>query len=149
MTLEPILYGLCALDLFILAVADFKTYEIPLGCNLFIGVLGVVRLLSDLSCWHHYLAGFFAVSSLFWVIYFFTGGKGIGGGDVKLVAAAGLFLGWKKILLALAIGSVSALVIHVALMALKKKGRVLAFGPYLAAGIFCAMLWGNTWWAVF
>lgn len=144
MTLELILYGLCTLDLFVLAVADIKTYEIPLGCNLFLGTLGLVRLFLDLPHWHHYVAGFFAVSSLFWAVYVFTGGKGIGGGDVKLMAAAGLFLGWEKILLALAMGSASALVIHIALMAFKKKERVLAFGPYLAAGIFCAMLWGET-----
>ena len=76
------------------------------------------------------------------IIYWITRGNGIGGGDIKLMAAAGLLLGWKEILLALVIGSVAGSVIHL------KKDRVLAFGPYLALGIFFAMLYGNaiiTW----
>ena len=64
------------------------------------------------------------------------------------MAAAGLLLGWKEILLALVIGSVVGSVIHLILMKVQKKDRVLAFGPYLALGIFFAMLYGNaiiTW----
>lgn len=137
-----ILYGLCASALLVLAVIDYRTYEIPLGCNLFIGLLGVAGLLLDLQNWHKHAAGFFAVSGFLLLLYFLTKGKGIGGGDIKLMAAAGLLLGWEKILLALAIGSALALGVHGALMICKKKGAVLAFGPYLAAGIFISMLWG-------
>lgn len=82
------------------------------------------------------------------IIYWITRGNGIGGGDIKLMAAAGLLLGWKEILLALVIGSVAGSVIHLILMKVQKKDRVLAFGPYLALGIFFAMLYGNaiiTW----
>ena len=79
-----------------------------------------------------------------------TGGKGIGGGDIKLMASAGLLLGWQKIILALFIGSVAGSLIHVTLMELKGKERILAFGPYLAMGIFAAMLYGEKiiWWYV-
>ena len=59
------------------------------------------------------------------------------------LVAAGLLLGWKGILLALAVGSVTGSVVHITLMKLKKKDRVLAFGPYLSAGIFLAMLYGR------
>ena len=137
-----ILYCLCVSALLVLAVIDFQTYEIPRGCNLFIGVLGVIRLFLDLHNWQRYAVGFFAVSAGLFVLYFLTKGKGIGGGDIKLMAAAGLLLGWEKILLALAMGSALALGIHTALMIFKTKGSVLAFGPYLAAGIFFAMLYG-------
>ena len=68
----------------------------------------------------------------------------MGGGDVKLMAAAGLLLGWKHIILAMMIGCVLGSIIHVIRMnADKKKEHVLAFGPYLAAGIFIASLWGD------
>lgn len=77
------------------------------------------------------------------LIYLITKGRGIGGGDIKLMAAAGLLLGWQKILLSLMIGSIAGSVIHLTLMKLKNKERVLAFGPYLALGIFIAMLYGN------
>lgn len=138
-----ILYCLCTSALIVIAVIDFRTYEIPLGCNLFIGALGAARFFVSLADWQEYVIGFFAVSGLFLIIYLITKGKGIGGGDIKLMAAAGLLLGWKHILLALAVGSVAGAVIHIMLMKLKNKNRVLAFGPYLAAGIFIAMVYGD------
>ena len=138
-----LLYCLCASALLVIAVIDARTYEIPLGCNLFIGALGCVRLFFNLSVWQEHVIGFFAVSGPFLLIYLFTRGKGIGGGDIKLMAAAGLLLGWKGILLALAVGSVTGSVVHITLMKLKKKDRILAFGPYLATGIFLAMLYGK------
>ncbi len=62
---------------------------------------------------------------------------GMGGGDVKLMATAGLFLGFPQIVLATLIGFVVAAVFGVTLIALKKKTRKdrMAFGPYLAIGI--------------
>ena len=69
---------------------------------------------------------------LFLIIYWITKGRGIGGGDIKLMAAAGLLLGWQNILLSLMIGSIAGSVIHLALMKIQGKDRVLAFGPYLA-----------------
>ena len=68
----------------------------------------------------------------------------MGGGDVKLMAAAGLLLGWKHIILAMMIGCVLGSIIHVIRMnADKKKEHVLAFGPYLAMGIYLTILFGN------
>lgn len=140
---ESILFCLCASTLLVIAIIDARTYEIIPGCNIIIGILGIVRLLLDLPHWYEYIAGFFAVSVIFLLVYFITKGNGIGGGDIKLMAAAGLLLGWKNILLALAIGSITGSVIHLSLMKIKKKDRVLAFGPYLAFGIFVAMIFGE------
>ena len=146
--LESILFCLCASVLIVIGMIDWRTYEIPFGCNVIIGILGIVRVILNLAHWYDYVIGFFAVSGLFLIIYWITRGRGIGGGDIKLMAAAGLLLGWKNILLALMIGSVAGSVIHLTLMKIKGKDRVLAFGPYLAFGIFVAMLYGNeiiTW----
>lgn len=140
---ESILFCVCASVLIVIAIIDWRTYEIPVGCNIIIGILGMVRMILDLAHWYDYVIGLFAVSGLFLVIYLVSKGRGIGGGDVKLMAAAGLLTGWKNILLALMIGSVAGSVIHLTLMKLKGKDRVLAFGPYLAFGIFVAMLYGK------
>lgn len=147
-TIESILFCLCASALIVLAVIDWRTYEIPVGCNIFIGVLGIVRVLFDLAHWYEYAIGFCAVSGLFLLIYLISKGKAMGGGDIKLMAAAGLLLGWKHILLSLVIGSAAGSVIHLILMKMKGKDRVLAFGPYLSLGIFLTMLYGDailTW----
>ena len=61
-----------------------------------------------------------------------------------LPAAAGLLLGWKSIILAMMIGCVLGSVIHIGKMIfIKKKEHVLAFGPYLAAGIYLTILFGE------
>ena len=145
---ESILFCICASVLIVISVIDWRTYEIPFGCNIIIGILGIVRVFLNLAHWYDYVIGFFAVSGLFLIIYWITKGRGIGGGDIKLMAAAGLLLGWQNILLSLMIGSIAGSVIHLALMKVQGKDRVLAFGPYLAFGIFISMLYGNdiiTW----
>ena len=145
---ESILFCICASVLIVISVIDWRTYEIPFGCNIIIGILGIVRVFLNLAHWYDYVIGFFAVSGLFLIIYWITKGRGIGGGDIKLMAAAGLLLGWQNILLALMIGSIAGSVIHLTLMKVQGKDRVLAFGPYLAFGIFISMLYGNdiiTW----
>ena len=60
------------------------------------------------------------------------------------MAAAGLFLGWKCIILAFLIGCILGAVIHSVRMRMSGDNHMLAFGPYLAAGIMIAALWGNT-----
>lgn len=67
----------------------------------------------------------------------------MGGGDVRLMAAAGLLLGLKNIVLSLVLGCLLASVLHVLYMKLKNKDHMLAFGPYLSMGIFISMIYGN------
>ena len=61
---------------------------------------------------------------------------------MKLVAGAGLLLGWPNMILAVLVGSLSGAIIHSVRMK-KGAGRKLAFGPYLAAGIWFAALVGE------
>ena len=60
------------------------------------------------------------------------------------MAAAGLLLGWKLIILAFVLGCILGSVIHLIRMKVSKEDHVLAMGPYLAIGIMIAALWGNT-----
>lgn len=143
LTVPTLLYCLCASVLIVITIIDWRTFEIPLGCNIFIGILGIINVITDYTNWTNYLLGAVSVSGLFLLIYFITKGRGIGGGDIKLIAAAGLLLGLGGTILALMIGAVSGSIIHLALMKLKGKDRVLAFGPYLSLGIFTAMLYGD------
>lgn len=138
-----ILFCLCTSALLALSVIDFRTYEIPVAFNIFIGILGIIRLLTDISQWQNYVIGFISVGGFLYLLYVITNGRGIGGGDVKLMAVAGLLLGWKLIILSLGIGCVLGSVIHLTLMKVKNKDRVLAFGPYLSMGIYISMVWGE------
>ena len=49
----------------------------------------------------------------------------------------------KEIVLALILGCILGSVIHIARMKIQKVEHRLAFGPYLAAGIFISMLFGE------
>ena len=70
---------------------------------------------------------------------------GMGGGDLKLCAMMGAFLGWKAMIVALFAGFLLGAIFSVALMVLKiatMKSKI-PFGPYLALGGFLAMLFGK------
>lgn len=70
--------------------------------------------------------------------------EGLGGGDVKLMAAAGFLLGWKGVIMATLIASLSGSIVLVALER-KNKGdsRSYPFAPFLAFGILFALMFGD------
>lgn len=141
--MESILYCLMASALLALSVIDFRTYEIPVGFNLFLAGLGVIRLVLDLEHWSDYVIGFFAVSLFLQILLLATKGRAIGGGDVKLMASAGLLIGWKLIILAFFVGCILGSVIHIIRMKVSHAEHMLAMGPYLSMGILIAVLYGN------
>lgn len=142
-SIKTLLYCLLVSSLLGLSVIDFETYEIPVGFNYFIATLGVVRVLTDLKNWPSYLIGAVCVSLFLLFLYLISKGRAIGGGDVKLMAACGLLLGWKLIILSFGIGCILGAVIHLIRMKVSKESHVLALGPYLSMGVFIAALWGD------
>lgn len=77
------------------------------------------------------------------LILLLSGGAAVGGGDVKLMAGAGLFLGLRLTLFAFFLGCLLGSIIHLTRMKLCGAGRDLALGPYLSAGILIALFWGD------
>lgn len=142
-SMVSLVYCMLVSALIVLSVIDFRTYEIPVGINLFILMLGFLRIGLDYQNGYNYLLGLFAVSLFLCILFLITGGKGIGGGDIKLMAAAGLVLGWRLIILSFFLGCVLGSVIHIIRMKVSGEGRVLAFGPYLSMGIFLSVLYGE------
>jgi leader peptidase (prepilin peptidase)/N-methyltransferase len=77
--------------------------------------------------------------------------EAMGGGDVKLLAAMGTFLGYKLVLLTLVLASfVGSIIGVIVLIQARKKeetatpfGHYIPFGPYLAIGTVIALIWGN------
>lgn len=133
--------------LLVISVIDERTQEIPFALNIVIGVLGIIRILFDREHLLYYLIGFFCISGFMLLLLIIgravKGVDAFGGGDIKLMAAAGLFLGYKNVILAFFLGCILGAVIHVIRMKVSGKQRVLAFGPYLCAGLTIAMLFGT------
>ena len=142
-SLESILYCLFVSALLVLSVIDWRTYEIPIGINIFILVLGILHTALDYSNWLTYVVGFFSVSLFLFLLLWISKGRAIGGGDVKLMAVAGLLLGWKLAVLAFFIGCIVGSVIHLLRMRFSGADKMLAMGPYLSIGLFVAALWGD------
>ena len=94
--------------------------------------------------WLDSLIGIAVGGGIFLVIILVSGG-GMGGGDMKLGAMLGAFLGWKLGLLALLLGVLAGGAVAVVLLLLGRKGRkdAIPFGPYLALGGAVALLWGD------
>ena len=90
--------------------------------------------------------GLLAVSGLFFLIALVTGGRAMGGGDIKLMAAVGFVLGWKAVIVALFAAAIfGALFAVLRKLFFKKKMRgVMPFGPFLAAGSALCAFVGET-----
>jgi len=76
---------------------------------------------------------------------------GMGGGDVKLAAMLGAFLGWKLIFLNLFLAFLLGGIAAVILLIMKKKGRkdYIPFGPYLAIAGMITVFWGDRLLSIF
>lgn len=73
--------------------------------------------------------------------------EAMGGGDVKLLAMIGAFLGWRPVLLTIFFGSIIGSVVSLALIGLKIKKRTdyIPFGPYLSLGAVISLFYkGST-----
>jgi leader peptidase (prepilin peptidase)/N-methyltransferase len=69
--------------------------------------------------------------------------EGMGGGDVKLLAMIGAFLGWKAVILTIVLGSLIGSVIGILIMVLKGKSfkYAIPFGPFLSLGALIALFY--------
>ncbi len=80
-----------------------------------------------------------------WGYEFLTKREGMGGGDIKLLAMLGAFLGWKAVFPIVFLASLAGTVIGLPLMVLQKKDSKLAlpFGPFLALAAVVYLFWGG------
>lgn len=101
-----------------------------------------------------HLLGALAGGGVFALLYFgavaLLKREAMGFADVKLAAAAGLLLGWQKLVLAILIGSVVGSFVLVIFNRVKKQDRdtEYPFGPFIVGGILIALLAGEpilTW----
>jgi len=74
-----------------------------------------------------------------------TGKDGMGGGDIKLLAMMGAFLGWQAVLFIIFASSFVGSVIGISMMLFQKKDARLAipFGPYLAFAAIIYIFYGK------
>ncbi|MCK4859077.1 MAG: prepilin peptidase [Candidatus Omnitrophica bacterium] len=68
--------------------------------------------------------------------------ESMGGGDIKLLAMVGAFLGWKMVLLVFFISPFFGAVVGIALK-LKEKAETIPYAPFLSLGSLISLVWGK------
>ena len=162
LSLYSVLYMLLSSILLAIVFIDFEHQIIPDSLNITIALLGVVATVYSIfyptvSCalddfkilWWEHLIGGFGGGLLFAAIFYFylwiRKKEGLGGGDVKLIAALGLLIGYKLTLLCIGFSAIFAC-IYLVIMKIAGKleaDKPFAFGPFLAAGAYVAIIVGN------
>ncbi len=98
-----------------------------------------------LASWPEILLGALVPAAFFALLVGGSGGKWMGGGDIRLAALVGLLLTWQQSLVAFIISFVLGALVGLVLMAQGKASRktALPYAPFLALGTFLAVLWGG------
>ena len=91
------------------------------------------------------LAGGGSLYAVAWGYERITGKEGMGGGDIKLLAMIGAFIGWQGVLLTIFVGSAIGTLVGLIDMRVKKKDMKMRipFGPFLALGAIIHLFLGN------
>ena len=147
------LFGYCAAfsALLVATVIDWRTMEIPDSMWVTVLIGGVITYIDelvaegfDINCLLERVIGFFAASGILFLLAVITKG-GMGGGDIKLMAACGFMLGWKVVILALVMGGLIG-TLYLLFMAIKNKGKVprkVPFAPHLSLAVVICMFFGS------
>lgn len=90
------------------------------------------------------IVGLLVGGGIFFLIAVIAPG-GMGGGDIKLMAAIGAFTGWKHAVFTIIVGSALGAVVGLFMIALFGKGRKdkIPFGPFLATAAIISVLCGD------
>ncbi|MBI3088830.1 MAG: prepilin peptidase [Candidatus Colwellbacteria bacterium] len=161
-----VLWILTFLVFIIVAVIDLRLGIIPDKLNLLLVVLGLLiagftyfqnnftsSLLGSYALlfqfgegnfWINRLAGISFGLLFLGAIYFFTKGKAMGFGDVKLAGALGLLLGWPDAALALVLAFLVGSFFVLPLLLTRKKALrdALPFGPFMVLGVTLVFFFG-------
>lgn len=123
---------------------DLRHLIVPNSINLFILILGILNVILNNEQWLFYAVGFFAASVPLLILSLFYKGK-LGGGDIKLMAVAGLIIGW-NVVIGLFLGAFIGLVVSIGRIVAKKADRkaLIPFAPFLTIGLYSAILYGDT-----
>jgi leader peptidase (prepilin peptidase)/N-methyltransferase len=95
------------------------------------------------------LAGGGSLFLVAWGYQLITQREGMGGGDIKLLAMIGAFLGWKGVLFTIFVASLTGTLAGMALIFRRRGNMKLAvpFGPFLAVGAIAYLFIGTELWS--
>lgn len=139
---------ICALIfslLLCLSIIDLKIGIVPDSINILIFILSIPVILINREHIIYHIIGLFLISVPFFLIAVLT--NGIGGGDIKLFAVTGLFLGALHIFLAMFFCCLLASIIGLTLKYTNKlntkNNNSIPLVPYISIGVILSTLYGD------
>jgi len=155
LVLPYFLYLIFMLALIVISFIDFDHMIIPDVISIpgIIAGFAASFLLSDLK-WSESLIGIIAGGGILFLTAFMfekiTGKKGMGGGDIKLLAMIGAWLGWKLLPVTIIVAALTASVCGGLFILLSKKDTQtrIPFGPFLSYAAIVCFFFGHdiiTW----
>jgi leader peptidase (prepilin peptidase)/N-methyltransferase len=147
---QLIVYWILTSILIVVSFIDYEFHIIPNGLVL----AGVVTVLAANIAGYNipFMEGIYGLAlgggflgAVALISLFILKKEGMGGGDIKLMAMMGLFIGWQLTLLALMLSVLLAALASLLLMALNKikRGDHIPFGPFLALGSIISLFYGS------
>lgn len=139
------LYAIVLFALVIVFNIDSKYRLIPDEAHIVIVACSIVNLFFNLNMWWSYLAGAVVGGLIFWLLGLLAllifRKEGMGFGDVKLMAALGLFFGLKNILVVTLVSFVFGAVFGVIFLIIKRgqSDGYIPFGPFIVIGAVILM----------
>lgn len=136
--------------LIIIAFIDLDTYTIPNVLSLPGIAAGLAfSFLTPRLSWQDSLLGILFGGGFLYAIavayQFLRRQEGLGGGDIKLLAMIGAFLGSTGVLFTIMLASVVGALAGIAVMRRTRTGltAMVPFGPFLSLGAICYLVWGQ------
>lgn len=154
LTIHFILVSFLTLLLIVLTFIDLDHQIIPDGVNLIIAVGGLIYFAFGRFSGNGLTIGQAALGVLigggFFLVIAIVSNGGMGGGDIKLMAALGFWFGWQGILLVMFLSFIIGGIVSVGLLIARKAGRkqMVPFGPFIAVSAYLTAVFGNqiiTW----
>ncbi len=144
-TLELLKYASAAFILIVISFIDLEHQIIPNRLVAAIFIWAVIwQIITPQISWLNAAGGALLGGCLLLFLAVVSRG-GMGGGDIKLMFAAGFLLGLKYTVLALFIGFLFGAIVSIGLIVagIKKRKDLIPFGPFLSLGIYFVLLWGE------
>lgn len=145
------LFYFCFLSaLIVIAVIDLRHQIIPDVISIpgiAVGLLGSL-ILPQITFFHSLVGTLLGGGSLFFVATMYQWlfkREGMGGGDVKLLAMIGAFLGWRAVILTILLSSLIGSAVGILIILLKGKDfkYAIPFGPFLSLGAMMSLFFGE------
>jgi len=144
-------YGLLYSALLVVAGTDLSHKMIPNAVTfpgIIVGLISAATILplGFLNGLLGVLVGGGILWLLAWASPYVFGKEGMGGGDIKLLAMIGAFLGWKPALMTIMVGSFLGSLVGVTLIVARviRREDYIPFGPFLVCGALVALFFGQS-----